>query len=68
MFIPTARETQIMEFLKRRNAPLSKAEIIAAFPDERATLAAFEGCLAKRFVAQDEAGHLVLTESGRKQV
>ncbi|MDE7291155.1 MAG: hypothetical protein K2N58_03820 [Treponemataceae bacterium] len=68
MFTPTARETQIMEFLKQGNAPRSKAEIIEAFPDERSTLAAIEGCLAKHFVAQDATGQLVLTESGRKQI
>lgn len=68
MFTPTARETQIMEFLKQRNAPRSKAEIIDAFPDERATFAAIEGCLAKHFVAQNATGQLVLTESGKRQL
>lgn len=67
-FLATALEQELLALIGG-NGTLTAEEIVGGFSGERNEAArnALEGCLAKRFVAQDGAGHLVLTESGRKQ-
>ncbi len=47
---------------------LTAEEITGSFPSAPAALNALKGCLAKHFVTQDGAGHIVLTETGKRQV
>lgn len=68
-FLATALERELLALIGG-NGTLTAEEIVGRFSGERNAAArnALDGCLAKRFVAQDEAGHLVLTESGKKQL
>ena len=66
MFIPTAQETRILEFLKQENAPHSEAGIANALSADRPTLSAIEGCAAKGFLKKDAAGNYVLTDAGKR--
>ncbi len=51
-----------------RGKTLTAEEVAGSFPNTAAALNALKGCLAKHFVTQDGAGHLVLTEAGKRQV
>ncbi|MDE7140606.1 MAG: hypothetical protein K2M90_02725 [Treponemataceae bacterium] len=68
-FLATALERKLLARIGG-NGTLTAEEITGRFSGEQNAVArnALDGCLAKHFVAQDRAGHFVLTESGRKQV
>ena len=65
-FLATALERELLAIIG--GGTLTLEEIVGNLPNPAAARNALEGCLAKHFVAQDAAGHLVLTESGRKQI
>ncbi|MBD5435318.1 MAG: hypothetical protein HDR36_02215 [Treponema sp.] len=66
-FLATALERELLARISE-DGTLTAEEIVGNLPHPAAARNALDGCLAKHFVAQDAAGHLVLTESGRKQV
>ena len=66
-FLATALERELLALIGRSGL-LTAEEIVGNLPNPAPARNALEGCLAKHFVAQDAAGHLVLTESGRKQI
>ncbi len=66
-FLATALERELLAFVGR-DKTLTAEEIISSFPNTAAARNALDGCLAKHFVTQDGAGHIVLTETGKRQV
>lgn len=68
MFIPTARETRILEFFRKENTPHLEREILNALSDEKTTLAALEGCAAKGFLEKDADGKYVLADAGKRAI
>lgn len=68
-FLATALERKLL-FLVSKSGTLTAQEIVSGFPAEQsaAVLNALDGCRAKRFVAQDAAGRLILTADGQKQL
>ncbi|MBD5410629.1 MAG: hypothetical protein HDR53_06075 [Treponema sp.] len=68
-FLATALERELLSLIGE-DKTLTAEEIASRFSIEQNTAAwnALEGCLAKHFVKQNETGHIILTESGRRQV
>ena len=68
-FLATALERELLSLIGE-NETLTAEEIASRFSIEQNTAVwnALEGCLAKHFVKQNETGHIILTESGRRQV
>ena len=66
-FLATALERELLACISG-DGTLTAEEIIGTLPNPAAARNALDGCLAKRFVAQDTAGRLVLTESGKRQL
>lgn len=66
VFLATALERELLALIT--GGTLTAEEIASNLPNPTAARNALEGCLAKHFVAQDATGHLVLTESGKRQL
>ncbi len=66
-FLATALERELLALINGGKT-ITAEEITSSFPNTAAARNALEGCLAKHFVTQDGAGHIVLTETGKRQV
>lgn len=66
-FLATALERELLALINGGKT-FTEEEITGNFPNTAAALNALDGCLAKHFVTQDGAGHIVLTETGKRQV
>lgn len=66
-FLATALERELLS-LVGTNGTVTAEEIASRLPNTTAAQNALEGCIAKHFVTQDGAGHLVLTEVGKRQI
>lgn len=66
-FLATALERELLARIGG-DGTLTAEEIIGTLPNPAAARNALNGCLAKHFVTQDGAGHLAITEDGKRQL